>query len=172
MHPLRSARLTVLVALCFLPVGRPSVKPDQQHGILPAADTAAIRMVLERYRLGWLANDAEEVRRRFTNDAVLLPHHGLAPVVGMSAIREFWWPVSTTKTTIVRFVQLVDEIGGGDALAYVRGRSEVAWSVEDQGKVQHWHNAGNFMAILRKQPDGKWLMSHLIWDDPPNQLEQ
>lgn len=52
------------------------------------------------------------------------------------------------------------------------GRSEVAWSVEDQGKVQHWHNAGNFMAILRKQPDGKWLMSHLIWDDPPNQLEQ
>jgi ketosteroid isomerase-like protein len=69
-------------------------------------------------------------------------------------------------------VQIVDEIGGDGALAYVRGRSEVAWSVEDQGKIQHWHNGGNFMAILRKQADGRWLMSHLIWDDPPNQLEQ
>ncbi len=146
------ACVTALVALSFL-VGSTSAKPDQ-HGTLAATDTAAIRTLLERYRLGWLANNGEEVRSVFTNDAVLLPHHGVAPVVGMSAIRDFWWPISTTKTTIVKFVLSVDEIGGDDALAYLRGRSEVAWSVEDQGKVQHWHNSGNFMTILRKQPHG------------------
>jgi len=54
-------------------------------------------------------------------------------------------------------------------LAYARGRSELALTVEDNGKIQNWRNAGNFLAIFKKQPDGKWLISHLIWNDPPNQ---
>ena len=90
-------------------------------------------------------------------------------MVGMAAINEFWFPVTAVKTTITRFVQTVDEVGGEGTLAYVRGKSEVAWTMEDQGKSQRWRTGGNFMAILRKQADGRWLMSHLIWDDPPNQ---
>jgi len=170
MRQSSSARLTAFVALSFVLVGSASARTDK-HETLATVDASAIRTVLDRYRIGWLANDADAVRSTFTKDAVLIPHHGVAPVVGMAAIHEFWWPASP-KTTIGRFVQIVDEIGGDGALAYVRGRSEVAWSVEDQGKIQHWHNGGNFMAILRKQADGRWLMSHLIWDDPPNQLEQ
>lgn len=166
-----SARLTALVALSFVLIGSSLAHADERQ-TLASADASAIRAVLDRYRLGWLANDADAVRSAFTKDAVLMPHHGVAPVTGMAAISEFWWPASTAKTTIVRFVQTIDEIGGDATLAYVRGRSEVAWSVKDQGKVQHWHNHGNFMTILRKQADGGWRMSHLIWDDPPNQLEQ
>lgn len=164
------AQVTTFAVLFMVLVVNALAEVDR-HESLSDSETSSIRAVLERYRDGWLAGDADAVRGDFTKDAVLMPHHGLAPVVGMAAISEFWWPASTIKTTITRFVQTVDEISGEANLAYVRGRSEVAWSVEDQGKIQHWHNRGNFMAILKKQADSKWLISHLIWDDPPNQLE-
>jgi len=141
----------------------------EKRAPLSASDVAAIRTVLERYRTGWLANNADAVRGSFTQDAVLLPHHGVPPAVGMAAINEFWFPASPTKTTITTFVQTIDEVGGEGYLAYVRGTSEVVWRVEGGAKSQHWRNSGNFLAILKKQDDGKWLMSHLIWDDPPNQ---
>lgn len=170
MRSSTAVRLTAFALLSIAPILNASAE-SEQHETLPASDMSSIRAVLARYRSGWLANDANVVRGTFTKDAVLMPHHGLAPVVGMAAINEFWWPASVSKIVITRFVQTVDEIGGDGKLAYMRGKSEVAWNVEDHGKVEHWHNHGNFMAILRKQADGKWLMSHLIWDDPPNQLE-
>lgn len=136
---------------------------------LSVGDAASIRAVLEHYRTAWLAGDADGVRSTFTQDAVLLPHHGVPPVVGMAAINDFWFAPSSTKTTITKFVQTLDEVGGHGMLAYVRGRSEVAWTIEDSGKKENWRNAGNFLAVLMKQADGKWRMSHLIWNDPPNQ---
>ena len=119
--------------------------------------------------MGWLAGNPDTVRSCFTQDAVLLPHHGIPPVVGMTALNEFWFPASSAKTTITKFVLTLDEVGGKGTLAYVRGRSEVAWTVEDSAKSQHWRNGGNLLAVLKKQANGKWLISHLIWDDPPNQ---
>jgi uncharacterized protein (TIGR02246 family) len=132
-------------------------------------DRKEIQAVLEHFRTGWLAGDADVVRSTFTRDAVLLPHHGVAPVVGSAAINQFWWPADSAKTTITKFIQTLDEIGGSGNIAYVRGRSEVAWTIEDQKSPEKWRNAGNFMALLRRDVNGKWRMSHLIWDDPPNQ---
>lgn len=166
-HTVRSATFAML---CVASMVR-GLGATDRHETLSGSDVAGIRADLERYRTGWLAGDADAVRKTFAKEAVLMPHHGLAPVVGMAAINEFWWPAGTTKTTITRFEQTIDEIGGDRKLAFVRGRSEVAWTIEDQGKMQHWHNSGNFMVILGKQADGTWLISHLIWDDPPNQLE-
>lgn len=132
-------------------------------------DRIAIQAVLEQFRNGWLSGNADAVRNTFTADAVLMPHHGVLPVVGMAAINEFWWPAGSVKTTITRFTQTIDEIGGEGRIAYLRGRSDVAWTIQSKEGVEKWQNRGNFMALLRKQPNGKWLMSHLIWDDPPNQ---
>lgn len=132
-------------------------------------DRIAIQAVLEQFRTGWLSGDADAVRNTFTTDAVLMPHHGVPPVVGMAAITEFWWPASSTSTTITRFTQTIDEIGGEGRIAYLRGRSDVAWTIENQTGTEKWQTRGNFMALLRKQANGKWRMSHLIWDDPPNQ---
>jgi uncharacterized protein (TIGR02246 family) len=160
-----------LLPLCILLLTMASVVfagTDKARSISPS-DVAAIRAVVERYRTSWLAGDADAVRACFTQNAVLLPHHGTQPVVGMNAINEFWFPTGSSRTTITRFVQKIDELAGEGTLAYVRGRSEVAWTVEADGKSQDWRNAGNFLAILKKQADGKWLISHLIWDDPPNQ---
>ena len=164
-------RLFAVSALFFALVLNVSAKQEKDT-TLSASDTATVRTVLERYRTAWLANDAAGVRSTFAKDAVLMPHHGLDPVVGMAAINEFWWPVNAanTTTTITRFIQTTDEVGGSGTLAYVRGRSQVDWSVADKSGTQNWHTGGNFLALLKKQPDGRWLISHLMWDDPPNQL--
>jgi len=164
LHVIAIVPLAVLTA--FLCCTEPAVGNEPS---LADSDRAAIESVLEHFRAGWLSGDADAVRSTFASDAVLMPHHGLAPVVGMAAINEFWWPASTAKTKITRFVQTLDEIGGSGNIGYVRGRSAVAWTVEDQKAVERWQTGGNFMALLRKTPDGKWRISHLIWDDPPNQ---
>lgn len=156
-------------AIFVLAFGSEARANSHQNKALSSRDTAKIRAVLESYRTGWLAGDADAVRGVFTLDAVLLPHHGLQPVVGMAAINEFWFPMGSTKTTIAKFVQTLDEVSGDGMLAYIRGRSEVEWTIEDGGTKQNWRNAGNFLAIFKKQSDGRWLISHLIWDDPPNQ---
>ena len=167
MRTLACRRLATLAALSLAAVVY-AVGTVKTEG-LRSTDVSAIRAVLERYRASWLANDAEGIRGTFTPDAVLMPHHGVAPVVGMAAINQFWWPANASKTTIVKFVQTVDEVDGSGSLAYLRGRSEVAWKVAAPSKLHSWHNSGNFVAILKKRADGKWLISHLIWDDVPNQ---
>ena len=135
-------------------------------------DRSLIRNLLEQYRAAWLSNDPDAIRHCFTQDAVLMPHHGLEPIVGMKAINDFWFPATRAKTTILKFVRTIDEIGVDGSLAYARGRSEVAWRVEDGGKTEDWRTSGNFMAILKKQAHGNWLISHLIWDDLPNERKQ
>jgi uncharacterized protein (TIGR02246 family) len=162
------SRLFALAVLFLVWVPRVCRGTDQGLPLSPR-DEARLHAVLEKYRTGWLSGNADKVRSSFTEDAVLMPHHGLPPVVGMAAINEFWFGASSTKTTITKFAQTLDELTGEGTLAYVRGKSEVAWTVEDNGKSHRWRNAGNFLAIFKKHADGKWLISRLIWDDPPNQ---
>src|SRR5215467_10585369 len=136
---------------------------------LSASEREAIRQLHEDYRTAWLANQGAAVRKVFTDDAVLLPHHGLEPVVGMEAIKRFWWPKNGPPTTITRFEAAYDEVGGCGTIAYVRGRSEVEWTVDDHGKLTAFRNAGTFLTLFRKLPDGAWKISHQMWDDPLTQ---
>ncbi|HXE91851.1 MAG TPA: hypothetical protein VNK82_12915 [Terriglobales bacterium] len=43
---------------------------------LPAADMAAVRSANLAYPAAWEKNDGEAVMRVFSEDAVLMPHHG------------------------------------------------------------------------------------------------
>src|SRR5215813_5659404 len=104
-------KLVRTIGVCLPLVLATAVRGNSPVG-LAAADTEFIKSVLEKYRTAWLANDAEAVRATLTKDAVLMPHHGLNPIVGVAAINEFWWPVTAAKTTILKFVRSIDEVGG------------------------------------------------------------
>ena len=121
--------------------------------VLTAADRDAIKQVKDSYRKAWLAGDAEGVRRLFAADAVLMPHHGVPAVVGLKPITDFWWPANSPKTVITKLEVPIDEISGDGRMALVRGRSEVAWTVEDQGKVTSYANGGTYLTALRKLPE-------------------
>lgn len=139
-------------------------------GATPAqGDITLIRATLEHYRTSWLANDPEGVQGCFTADAVLMPHHGLEPVVGMKAINQFWFAPTSSKTTVLKYNRTIDEIEVSAPLAYARGRSELEWRIEDKGTTEDWQNHGDYLAILKKQKNGGWLITRLMWDDVPNQ---
>jgi uncharacterized protein (TIGR02246 family) len=133
----------------------------------PDADAEAIREVHAEYRRAWLANDTEGVLRLFTSDAVLLPHHGLPAVVGAEAIRAFWFAPGP-PTTITRLDLDLDEVSVRGSSAVVRGRSQVGWTVQQPSGLERWENAGTFLTLLRRDPDGRWRITHHMWDDPPN----
>jgi ketosteroid isomerase-like protein len=159
------------LAICVFLVTVVSAGAKDRDVCLSPTDLQAIRNQLEAYRTGWLSNDAQAVQRTFTQDAVLLPPHGLDPVVGMEAIKQFWWPEDAPHTTISRFELTDEETGGCGSFAFIRGRSRVEWTVEDHGKLEKFANAGTFLTLLRKLPDQTWKISHQMWDDPPNQRQ-
>src|SRR5579862_9810228 len=97
------------------------------------SDITLIRGVLEHYRTSWLSNDPDGVRSCFTADAVLMPHQGLEPIVGMKAINEFWFAPTTSKITVLKYNRTIDEIEISALMAYARGHSELEWRVEDKG---------------------------------------
>lgn len=135
---------------------------------LTRADRAKIEAVLRDYRSAWLANDADAVLRLFSEDTVLMPHHGVEPVIGKRAARAFWFPSEGPPTTVTAFTQNVDEVNGAGDLAYARGHSKVEWTTGTGGEAKRSGNAGTNLTLLRRQADGTWLITVQMWDDPPN----
>jgi uncharacterized protein (TIGR02246 family) len=139
------------------------------QGTLPAAEEQKIRAVIDAYRRAWLANDAEAVLRLFTSDAVLLPHHGVEPVVGIEAARAFWFPKDSPPVKITELEMRVDQVGGACDVAFARGHSRVAWVTGTGADAKTSSNAGTNLTLLRRGADGAWRITHQMWDDPPPQ---
>lgn len=136
-------------------------------GHIPPADSKAIAATIEAYRAGWLAGDADRVLKTFTEDAVLLPHHGDPPVVGITAIRAYWF--GSAGTTIDGLTITVEETMGEGSLAFVRGHDSVKWSSVEHGATRHWSNSGTYLNVMTKMADGSWRIRAHMWDDPANQ---
>ncbi|MCI0353097.1 MAG: nuclear transport factor 2 family protein [Acidobacteriales bacterium] len=138
---------------------------------LAAKDVAAIEAVHQAYRQAWLRNDKNGVLKLFAENAVIMPHHGDEPRVGMKAIEAFWFPPGGALLKITEFELKTDEIGGSGCLAYRRGHFSLAWTTAVNGTTKTTSNAGTYLDILRKQPDGSWKITHHMWDDPVPQVQ-
>src|SRR5215213_5863746 len=155
----------VSVALTlWLAFGLADVRAESRK--LSAADVAKVRAVSEAYAAAWLRNDPEAVLKLFSDDAVLIPQ-GRRPVEGIEAIKNFWWPAGGPRTTIKSFNITTDEVGGAGDVAFVRGTYQFSFSYEDKGQTIELTNTGNYMMIMRRQPDGSWRISHRMWGDLP-----
>ena len=132
---------------------------------LRTSELSKIRSVNDAYVSAWLRNDAEAVMGLFTQDAVLIPQ-GNRPIKGHEAMRKFWWPAGP-PTTITSFTITTDEVDGNESLAYVRGSFTLGFSFEDNGKTVDRINRGNYFMIMKRQSNGRWLISHRMWSDLP-----
>ena len=150
---------TLIVVSALLAAAIPAAASD-----ITPADRKQIEHVLDEYVAAWLAGDSERVMATLTADAVLIPHHGLAPVSGSKAIRAWWWPAGAKPTTIHRFKLEHAEIEGSGSIAFARGTQALEWSTGDKRTAMR----GNHLTLLRKGNDGTWRISHQMWGDPPN----
>ena len=165
-----SALIFLALALTLFSATSDNATPASRcSATLSKQDTAAVKAVIESYRTSWLADDAEGVLKTFTDDAVLLPHHGGSAVVGRQALKDFWWPAGTSPVKLNKLDISVEEVGGDCNFAYARGHDAISWTVEEGGTQKTYVNSGTYLNVLRKMPDGTWRISHHMWDDPSNQ---
>ncbi|NIM49751.1 MAG: DUF4440 domain-containing protein [Gemmatimonadales bacterium] len=133
----------------------------QQAGPLSDEDIAAIRSLGEQELVEvLLAEDWAGFAAGFTEDAVRMPpneplHQGREVIEQWAAAN--WGPLTTTQ-----FSQTALEIDGRGDLAYARGSYSV--TVEIPGVPEPASDVGKFLAILRKQEDGGWLVSVAIFN--------
>ena len=137
---------------------------------LTETDRADIRRTIEAYRMAWLQGSAEAVLGTFTTDAVLLPHHGDPPVVGLDSIRRYWFPPGP-PTVIDGLDITVDEVEGDGLVAFARGTDRVRWATSSNGTTTHHVSAGTYLNAMRKAADGTWRIRVHMWDDPPARIE-
>ena len=89
--------------------------------------TSAIIAIDSTFVDAWLKDDTTKVLSVFASDAVLMPP-GVQPVVGLAAIRAYWWPSDGSHTRITSFTRAIAEVGGGGGVAFVRGTAAVGWT--------------------------------------------
>ena len=114
------------------------------------ADLAAIRGVIEQDASAVRRSDWDTAAQMFTADAIRFPPHH-PPIRGRDAMLAWL----KTFPPIQEFTITADEIVGCDEVAFVRGRYRLTVTAPPGSPPMTDH--GNYMGLLRKQPDGSWL---------------
>lgn len=157
-------------ALAFAAVLAGCSGADEGAVALGDADVAEIRRLHDAYASAWLAGDRDAVMRCFSTDAVLIPHHGVDIVQGEKAMREFFWPKDAEPVSVSEFTLSPDEIKGRRDLAFARGRFRLQLMLGEETSARAYTNAGNYLMVLRRDPDG-WRITRYIWNDPAPQIQ-
>lgn len=120
---------------------------------LSDADQAALRSLAKTWDEVGLSGDFDRGAATLTDDFTLvLPEQG--PVDGKAAWRE----LANTFPKMVESDTTIEEIDGGGDIAFVRGRSAIAFEID--GGVHR--NTSRYLVICRRQADGSWLASREV----------
>jgi ketosteroid isomerase-like protein len=124
---------------------------------LSEEEVAAIHSFFAVHTENVLASDWVADAALYTEDAVRLPPNGAA-IRGRAAIHAALAQVDT----VLDFTESTVELEGRGDLAY----AWVAYSLTAvlQGSVEPFRDAGEALVILRKQPEGSWMFSRVIWN--------
>jgi uncharacterized protein (TIGR02246 family) len=158
---------TTFILLIAIGIGFTPSRSLSNDGGLDAETIATIRQAHQAYVNAWLTNDPAAVMATLTEDAVLIPHHGVDPIVGADAIRQFWFPPGAPATTVTEMINTITEVQGHGELAIVWGRNELAFTYE--GKT--YRNEGNYLSVLTRDDEGRWRIARRIWNDPPPEVD-
>ena len=151
-------RTTLSAVLALVVASTACQPPAQEAGPLSDEDVAAIRAIPQSYAEAVLASDWAAVAPHYTEDAVRLPPNALL-IEGRAAIQAAYEGLPRTFT---EFSSTPLEIDGRGDLAYARGTATLTLAVE--GVPEPVSDTVKYLEILRKQPDGAWLISRICWN--------
>jgi uncharacterized protein (TIGR02246 family) len=126
-------------------------------GSLSDEDSAAIRNFFAEHVENALAGDWAADAALYTEDAVRLPPNG-APIRGRTAIEAALAGVDT----VLSFAHNIVELDGRGDLAYVW--VDYSFSGLLPNVDQPFTDMGKALILLRKQPDGSWMFSRVMWN--------
>ena len=135
--------------------------PPEPKGFSPA-DEQAIRQVDSLYVAAWLRDDTAAVLRTLAPDAVLMPA-GQRPLATPNDIRAFWWPTDGSRTKILTFHRVIDEMAGDANLAWVRGTDTLTFTYDKGQTHSQLTSRSMTLAVWRRQSDGSWRISRMMW---------
>ncbi len=152
-----SRRIPVMTALICIACSN-GEQPAPSTATSSAADAAAIRRLYPAFVSAKLARDVEQELSFVTDDAVYAPP-GLPDVVGKAALRA-WWTAREAADSLEVFELDPGEIVVAGDLAYSRGTSTSRFRNRRTGQVSL--QVVRHLDILRRLPDGRWLISRHI----------
>jgi ketosteroid isomerase-like protein len=140
--------LTCLVSLASCATTKPK-------SALSDGDVTAIRANIDAYVKSLLASDWDAWGKTLLPDAVVMPPNH-APLAGRDAA------VAYIKTfpKLTALTPHPDEVTGEGDLAYVRGTYVLSMIFPNGSSAS---DSGSVVSIHRRQSDGTWLFSQLIW---------
>jgi uncharacterized protein (TIGR02246 family) len=147
-----SVRTTLLAALALAVASAACQPPAQEATGVSDEDVAAIRAVMEGLSQAVLVGDGARAAAFDTQDAVFMPPN--EPALRGRAAIEAW---TDAFPPITEFRLPIEEIDGRGDLAFVRGTISITFTPE--GAPEPIQDAGKYVVILRRQPDGAWLIA-------------
>jgi ketosteroid isomerase-like protein len=144
---------TALVLVCVAVLA--SCAPATPKSSLSDEDVRAIRTNINAYVSALLASDWDAWGKTLLPDVVIMPPNH-APLVGRDAA------VAYIKTfpKVTALTPSPDEVTGEGDLAYVRGTYALSMILPNGSSA---NDSGSVLGIHRRQSDGTWLFSRLIW---------
>ncbi len=127
---------------------------------LSEADVAAIRAVHEAFEAAAMAGDWDAALALYTEDAVQLAPEE-PPALGRAAIVERWERIGIRGLTFLERDHPIQKVDGSGDVAYVWGTITQRATWEGQDNVIE--NGAEMLQLLRRQPDGSWLVALDIW---------
>jgi len=121
------------------------------------ADIARIRALAAEFARAAVARSDSATAAQYTENAVFMPPNQPA-VEGRAAIQAWFKtfpPMSGFRLTVI-------DVGGSGDLVYARGR--YALTIAASGKTPAIEDHGKFVEVRRRQADGRWLMTHDIFN--------
>ncbi len=153
-----SRRIYVMVVLVCVACSRETQQKPSTTSRGSATDVDAIRQIYPAFVAAKLARDVEKELSFVTDDAVYTPP-GMPDVAGKAALRAWWISREATDSLEVFELDPGEIVVAGD-LAYSRGTSTSRFRNRRTGQISN--QAVRHLDILRRQPNGHWLISRHI----------
>jgi ketosteroid isomerase-like protein len=151
--------LPLVLLLCFTFSCQQYVEEvAEEPGVKPLSDedVAAIKKLLADQAPLILAGDWEGYGQLFTEDVMIMPPN--TPLMKGRAV----WGQMFGGATFTEFNSNLIEVHGYGDIAY--GRGTVTLTFQFEGAEESISESAKWIAIFRKQPDGKWLIAVDIWN--------
>ncbi len=157
-------KLSALAALLLLALGTACTPVEEavleEPEVEPSiGDESALNALVGGFIDAVNRGDADAVAELYAADGVRMPPDG-PPVVGRESIRQDL--AQSFEANAVELQTQVDETRFSGELAYVRGTFAMTVTARDGSASSEVE--GNWVRLMRREPDGFWLIARELWN--------